>query len=206
MPDETFDSYLTLEKPLRAPELKVKGSRFIADIVPVQTKADIEHSLAMIRKEFYDATHHCFAYRVGPRAEQVRAADDGEPSGTAGKPILLTLTSAALTDALLIVTRYFGGTKLGTGPLARAYAESAQAAVAAATIRTVYLTERIALAVPYDDAPHVERLIRQFGGAITSATYSESVTLEFEIRRSLIHQILDDLTNEFSGRIGIPER
>src|SRR5688572_14786757 len=98
MPDVILDFYLTLESPLRAPELKINGSRLIADIVPVRTKADIDRALTQIRKEFYDATHHCFAYRLGPRAEQIRAADDGEPAGTAGRPILLVLTSAALTD------------------------------------------------------------------------------------------------------------
>jgi len=107
-PENTqLDNYLTVEAPLRAPEFKVKGSRFITDIIPVTSKEEIEHALTTIRKEFYDASHHCFAYRLGPGGLMLRAADDGEPTGTAGKPILLVLTSAKLTNTLIVVTRYF---------------------------------------------------------------------------------------------------
>src|SRR6187455_577799 len=88
------DFYLTISNPLRAPELKVVGSRFITDLYPVSTKEEIESYLDRIRKEFYDASHHCYAFRLGANAEQVRAADDGEPTATAGKPILMVIEGA----------------------------------------------------------------------------------------------------------------
>lgn len=199
MPAEDF--YYTIDAPLRAPDLKVKGSRFIADIAPVQTKEEVERLLLGIRKEFHDATHHCFAYRLGADALQVRAADDGEPAGTAGKPILLVLTARKLTNVLLIITRYFGGTKLGTGGLARAYAEAAQQAVSMSKVVKVYLTSRVLLEVHYEDIPRMERLIHAFGGTIEESTYLESVTLRVAIRQSKIQEFRRSVTETFQGRV-----
>jgi uncharacterized YigZ family protein len=201
MPVEDF--YYTIEAPFRAPELKIKGSRFIADLFPVTTKDDVEASLEKIRKEFYDATHHCFAYRLGPDGLQIRAADDGEPHGSAGKPILLILTSQKLTDVLLVVTRYFGGTKLGTGGLARAYAEAAQQAVSMAHIVRIYLTTDLMITVLYEDLPQLERLIAAFGGTIKESTYLQSVTLRVAIRQSKHDQFLQSLTDTLHGRAGL---
>ena len=201
MPAEDF--YYTVQSPIRAPELKVKGSRFIADLFPIMTKDDIEASLEKIRKEFYDATHHCFAYRLGPEGLQVRAADDGEPHGSAGKPILLVLTSQKLTDTLLVVTRYFGGTKLGTGGLARAYVEAAQQAVSMARIIRVFLITDIMITVLYEDLPQLERLIAAFDGTIKETTYLESVTLRVAIRQSKHDQFLQSLTDTLHGRAGL---
>ena len=201
MPPDDF--YYTIDAPLRAPDLKIKGSRFIADLVPAKTKDDIEATLEKIRKEFYDASHHCFAYRLGVDGLQVRAADDGEPHGTAGKPILLVLTSQKLTDTLLVVTRYFGGTKLGTGGLARAYAEAAQRVISMSHIVRVYLTSTIAITVMYEDLPQLERLIATFDGAIEERTYLESVTLCVAIRHSKLDLFLLCVTETFHGRAGV---
>jgi len=195
------DFYYTIDAPLRAPDLKVKGSRFIADIAPVQTKEEIEHCLANIRKEFHDATHHSFAYRLGADALQVRAADDGEPTGTAGKPILLVLTARKLTNVILVITRYFGGTKLGTGGLARAYAEAAQQAVSMSNVVRVYLTSSVSLEVHYEDVPHMERLIHAFGGRIEESTYLASVTFRVAVRRSQWEAFLQAVTETFQGRV-----
>lgn len=199
MPPEDF--YYTIETPLRAPDLKVKGSRFIAEIAPVQTKEAVEQYLAGIRKEFHDATHHCFAYRLGADALQVRAADDGEPTGTAGKPILLVLTARKLTDVLLVVTRYFGGTKLGTGGLARAYAEAAQQVVSMSKVVRVYLTSSVSLEVHYEDVPRMERLVHAFGGLVEESTYLESVTFRVAIRNSKVQEFLRAITETFQGRV-----
>ncbi len=195
------DFYFTVTSPLRAPEIKVKGSRFIADVLPVASKEEIEVALDAIRKEFHDATHHCFAYRVGPEGMLVRAADDGEPSGTAGKPILLVLTSQKLTNVLLVVTRYYGGTKLGTGGLARAYAEAAQQAISMSQITKVFLTSSVSLRVLYEDLPAMERLIHAFEGTIEESTYLESVALRVGIRRSKIADFLHSVTDTFRGRV-----
>jgi uncharacterized YigZ family protein len=201
MPPE--DYYNTIEASLRAPEMKVKGSRFIADFIPVKTKDDVESALDHIRKEFYDATHHCFAYRLGPEGLLVRAADDGEPHGSAGKPILLVLTAQKITDVLLVVTRYFGGTKLGTGGLARAYAEAAQQVVSLSHVVRVYLTSEVNITVLYEDLPALERLVKAFQGTIEESTYLESVTLRVAIRRSRFEQFLQSITETFHGRAGV---
>jgi len=195
------DFYYTIDAPLRAPELKVKGSRFIADIAPVKTKEGIENCLGKIRKEFHDASHHCFAYRMGMDGMQIRAADDGEPSGTAGKPILLVLSSQKLTNTLLVVTRFFGGTKLGTGGLARAYAEAAQQAVSMAHIVRVYLTTSVTVTVLYEDLPAMERLIKTFEAHIEDSTYLASVSLTIAIRRSKVDAFLAAVTDAFRGRV-----
>ncbi len=199
MPEDDF--YYTIDTPFRAPELKIKGSRFIADIAPVCSKENVEEILARLRKEFHDATHHCFAYRLGADAMLVRAADDGEPAGTAGKPILLVLTSRKLTNVLLVVSRYFGGTKLGTGGLARAYAEAAQQAVSMSKVVRVFLTEEMTLEVHYEDVPRMERLIHAFGGKIEDSTYLESVTLRALIRCSQIKEFRKAVSETFQGRV-----
>ncbi len=195
------DFYYTIASPLRAPDLKIKGSRFIADIIPVETKEGVEHCLANIRKEFHDATHHSFAYRLGAGALLVRAADDGEPAGTAGKPILLVLTSRKLTNVLLVVTRFFGGTKLGTGGLARAYAEAAQQAVSMSKIVKAYLTKTVQLEVHYEDLPSMERLIHVFEGHIQESNYLTSVSLTIAIRESKLEPFLAAVMDSFHGRV-----
>jgi uncharacterized YigZ family protein len=199
MPGQDF--FHTITTSLRAPEVKVKGSRFIADIAPVSSREEIDAFLGKIRKDFFDATHHCFAYRLGADALQVRAADDGEPSGTAGRPILLVLTSQKLTNVLLVVSRYFGGTKLGTGGLARAYVEAAQQAVSMAHITRVYLTTTLTFQVMYEDLPQMERLIKHNEATIEEATYLASVNLRVAVRRSSLDHFLHAVTETFSGRV-----
>jgi uncharacterized YigZ family protein len=203
MSDTPQDFYLTVESALRAPEFKVKGSSFIADIIPVSDKEAIEIALSSIRKEFYDATHHCFAYRLGPTGSLLRAADDGEPSGTAGKPILLILTSAKLTDTLLVVTRYYGGTKLGTGGLARAYAEAAQQAVSMAKIKQVLLMQELTLTFSYDDSSHVERTLSQYEAIKGDSIYLDSVQMKVQLRRSNVEPFVAKITESLHGRVGI---
>jgi uncharacterized YigZ family protein len=199
MPAEDF--YYTVESPVRAPDFKVKGSRFIADLIPVVTKAEVDHALAEIRKEFHDASHHSFAYRLGPEALLLRAADDGEPTGTAGKPILLVLTSRKITNVLLAVTRFFGGTKLGTGGLARAYAEAAQQAVSMSKVVKVFLTKSVSLEVHYEDLPAMERLVHLFEGHIQESSYLSSVSITLAVRESKLEPFLAAVMDTFHGRV-----
>ncbi len=106
------DSYLTLAAPAEA-SLRERSSKFLAYAYPVRSEEEIRERLDALRKRYYDATHHCYAWRLGPRGEQFRANDDGEPSGTAGRPILGQMLSHGITECLIVVVRYFGGTKLG---------------------------------------------------------------------------------------------
>ena len=118
------DTYLTLEAAAEAAS-REQSSKFLAYAYPVRTEEEIREHLDALRKRHFDATHHCYAWRLGPRGERWRANDDGEPSGTAGKPILGQLLSAEVTDCLIVVVRYFGGTKLGVPGLIAAYREAA---------------------------------------------------------------------------------
>jgi uncharacterized YigZ family protein len=195
------DFYLTIAKPLRASELKVVGSRFIADLYPVSTKEEVESYLDRIHKEFYDASHHCYAFRIGANAEQVRAADDGEPSGTAGKPILMVIEGAKLTNVLCVVTRYFGGTKLGTGGLARAYADAAKLAVEDAEIKTVYHMKELRLTYSFDDMSGVERMVAKYGAEKLESTYSNDVQMWIAIRQSLVEEFEKEIVESFHGKI-----
>src|SRR5688572_6236821 len=122
------DFYNTIEKSSTA-ELKDRGSRFIAFAIPISNVNDFKEKLAGIKKEHPKATHHCFAYRLGPDRSVYRINDDGEPSGTAGKPILGQIDSKQLTNVLIVVVRYFGGTLLGTTGLINAYKNAAALAL-----------------------------------------------------------------------------
>ncbi|MFI5263937.1 MAG: IMPACT family protein [Candidatus Kapaibacterium sp.] len=198
------DFYFTVTSAYRASELKVKGSRFIADIFPAASKEDVEKHLAEIRKEFYDATHHCYAFRLGIGAENIRAADDGEPAGTAGKPILQALVSKELTDCLLIVTRYYGGVNLGTGGLSRAYSEAAQIATEGAAIQKIFITESFTLTLDYEDISSVERMLHSYE-AKHSSEFAEKVIMKIEIRKSLAGKFRDELAEKYYGKVIISE-
>jgi len=143
------DSYLTLAAPAEA-SLRERSSRFLAYAYPVCSEEEIRERLDALRKRYYDATHHCYAWRLGPRGGRFRSNDDGEPSGTAGRPILGQMLSHGITECLIVVVRYFGGTKLGVPGLIAAYKEAAAAVIAAAGIteRTVDRTFRVQF--PYE--------------------------------------------------------
>ena len=122
------DTYLVLDGPSTA-SIKIKGSRFIAEALPVSDVSEAEHALASIRKRDYDATHHCSAWRIGKKGETFRYSDDGEPNSSAGLPIFRQIEGKALTNTMVVVVRYYGGTKLGTGGLVRAYGDAAKEAL-----------------------------------------------------------------------------
>ncbi|MCA9739293.1 MAG: YigZ family protein, partial [Gemmatimonadetes bacterium] len=126
------DGDVTVARAVRVEIPRIKGSRFIADLVPVSDAAQADAAVDAARAAFPDARHHCFAWRVGARGDTFRFGDDGEPAGSAGRPILQHLEGLDVTDAVLVVTRYFGGTKLGVGGLIRAYGGAAAAALEAA--------------------------------------------------------------------------
>ncbi len=157
-------------------ELKVKGSRFIADLVPVKTSSDAKAALDTIRKREFNANHHCFAWRIVSGGDiSERSSDDGEPAGTAGKPILQILASAGLINTLAVVTRYFGGTKLGKGGLIRAYGGVIQEALPGLRTKLYRLRVKLACRCPFDLSNHVYRLVEGYEGEIVSQDYGEEV-------------------------------
>lgn len=191
------DSYLTLSSTGES-QFVEKRSRFISYAHPITSEDEAKEIVAAIRKKFYDARHVCYAYALGhdvwteeydPIARGtaiMRANDDGEPGGSAGKPILGQIRSRNLTGVLVAVVRYFGGVKLGTGGLAVAYKTAAADALDAATIEERLIMSRLVVDVPYTEADTAMRYIRDAGAEITARDYTATSTiLTVEMRQSL---------------------
>jgi uncharacterized YigZ family protein len=189
------DRYLTVEDGPRI-ETKVKGSRFLAEVHAASAEASARARLEAIRKELHNATHHCWAYRVGdPTTCEERSDDDGEPSGTAGTPILGALHRADVFDALVVVTRYFGGTKLGTGGLARAYGDAARDAVEAAPRRPRWRSVILRAACSFDDVGVVETILGK------SADSLLEVVREFEPQPRFVLRVKQSQANALTSRL-----
>ncbi len=196
----TPDFYLTIEEQLRN-EIKVRSSKFIATAVPASSKEKAKEILGTIRTEFFDATHNCFAYRIGNQGLDFRASDDGEPNGSAGKPILFAIKKYDLSDLIVVVTRYFGGTKLGVGGLARAYSDATEAVLQLCKQKKVHITKRIKVFCTYDDLNAIKHLVSEF--AINSEeSYHDAVEIIAEIPISKIENFNHRVTEASSGRAG----
>ncbi|MCM1532404.1 MAG: YigZ family protein [Bacteroides sp.] len=153
------DTYLTLAAPAQG-LYKEKGSKFLAFAYPVETEQEIKDLIEKLRKEYYDARHHCYAYVLGSRQEVYRANDDGEPSSTAGKPIHGQILSFGLTNVLVVVVRYFGGTKLGTSGLINAYKTATNDALAQAETVEKVVMRAYGLRFPYEQMNQVMRIVK----------------------------------------------
>ncbi|MCM1169655.1 MAG: YigZ family protein [Bacteroides sp.] len=153
------DTYLTLAAPAQG-LYKEKGSKFLAFAYPVETEQEIKDLIEKLRKEYYDARHHCYAYVLGSRQEVYRANDDGEPSSTAGKPIHGQILSFGLTNVLVVVVRYFGGTKLGTSGLINAYKTATNDALAQAETVEKVVMRAYGLRFPYERMNQVMRIVK----------------------------------------------
>lgn len=194
------DEYKTITGETKA-ETRVEASRFIATASPILTKDDAEAFIGRIRKALHDATHHCYAYRLGTDEQQFRYNDDGEPNGSAGKPILAAIDKFNLTNILVVVTRYFGGTKLGVGGLVRAYSEAAEAALAIARVQTKYHTEIIRASFPHSRISNVMHVIAKLDARIVDTVYDEEVHLDVEIRKSRRDELQSSLVEHTSGNV-----
>lgn len=176
-------------------ELREKGSRFLAVIERVEDEAGREAALETLAARHPDATHHCWAARIGhPPVE--RSSDAGEPSGTAGMPILQTLRGAELSDVLAVVIRWFGGTKLGKGGLARAYAAATREALESLPVARKVPRVALSLTLPYDRLGAVKRLIHPPEVELLDERYAEAVTLELAVEerhREEVEEALRDL-------------
>ncbi|WP_346702892.1 YigZ family protein [uncultured Alistipes sp.] len=177
------DLYRTVAAPAEA-ACRERSSKFLAWIYPVRSEEEIRGHLDALRKRFFDATHHCYAWRLGPRGEAFRANDDGEPSGTAGKPILGQLLSNDITDCLVVVVRYFGGTKLGVPGLIAAYKESAAAAIEAAQIVERTVDRIVTVDFPYVAMNDIMRAVKELQPRIEEQAFDNLCTLQLTIRES----------------------
>lgn len=196
------DSYRVLKSTFLA-EIKVKGSRFIARAVPVRSLESVQLALDDIRREDRDATHHCTAYRLGPSGDEFRFNDDGEPSGTAGRPILRQIEGHDLTNTLVVVTRYFGGIKLGTGGLIRAYGDAAREALDHAPVDVIVRRKPISVKFAYADTSPAMHTISRFDAEILNTEYGDETRIELGVRYSDVSGFLEAFENALSGRCQI---
>ena len=181
-------------------ELKIKGSLFIGEAEPVESVEQAEVFLAKVKKREYNATHHCWAYVIGADGKAFRFNDDGEPSGTAGQPILRQINGAGITNAIVVVTRYYGGTKLGTGGLIRAYGDASKEVLAACEVKEVIMRQPVRVVFEYDDTSVAMHTIQNFDIVIQSSNYNERTELELEVRASEIDAFKETFVDRLRGR------
>ncbi|MFB6229818.1 MAG: YigZ family protein [Salinibacter sp.] len=193
------DTYRTLATSARA-ERTVDGSRFLVDAKPAGSRAAVQAQIETIREREPSATHHCSAYRLGQDGDDFRYDDDGEPSGTAGQPILRQIDARELTNTLVVVTRYFGGTELGTGGLARAYGDAAAMALDRASIVERVVRIPVRLRFDYDDTSPAQRVLQQFDTEVQDSEYTDVTTLTVGVRQSEVDAFVDAFTNALSDR------
>ena len=186
------DLYKTIEEAVEV-TMRERSSKFLSFIYPVENEEQIREALDALRKRYFDATHHCYAWRLGPRGEQFRANDDGEPSGTAGKPILGQMLSHEITDCLIVVVRYFGGTKLGVPGLIAAYKESAANAIEAATVVERTVDRRFTIDFPYLVMNDVMRVIKEEQPRIAGQEFDNLCTMHLTIREGRADILIEKL-------------
>ena len=185
-------------------ELTVKGSRFIAHAAPASDIGGAETFIAETSRTFHDATHNCFAYKIGVGdAALFRFSDAGEPSGTAGRPILQAIEAKKLTNVALVVTRYFGGTKLGTGGLVRAYHAAALAAMNHATLVPYFSQIRLRLSFPFQFTNTVHLFLNKFQGQVVESHFAERTEYVIQLRSMDAGAFGKELRDASSGRVGI---
>lgn len=180
-PQSHSDCYKSISAPCKG-IFKDKGSKFLAFAYPVDSEEQVKEIISGIRKEYFDARHHCYAYRLGLMADKWRANDDGEPSSTAGKPILGQLVANDLSDILIVVVRYFGGILLGTPGLINAYKSAAADAIANATVVEKIATVRYRIRFDYARMNAVMKCLKDFHLPVEVPEYGDECTLETSVR------------------------
>ncbi len=196
-------SYRTVKGPASV-ELVINKSRFIGQCFPITTESEALEKLAALRKQYWDATHNCYAYSVGKKGEIARFSDDGEPGGTAGMPMMDALRGAGVTDVLCVVTRYFGGILLGTGGLVRAYSKSCSEAIRAAGIVRMTPCDLVEFHVPYHQWAMFQQEARKQGAAL-GPEYGEMVrciaAIEAEKTKIFLDAVYDQSAGSLTGQV-----
>ena len=196
------DTYTVLDAPSSA-SIKIKGSRFIAEALPVSSIEEAEAALAAIRKRDYDATHHCSAWRIGPQGDSFRYSDDGEPSSSAGLPIFRQIEGRGLTNTMVVVIRYYGGTKLGTGGLVRAYGDSAAEALDGAKTKEIIPRSRMRFRFGYEDTSPAMHTIGKFDTEMVDTQYGDDTVMTLDVWRTQVDAFEAAVIEALSGRGGI---
>lgn len=186
--------YLTVAAPAKA-QLREKMSRFIAFVFPVSSAEQAREEIARVAADYHDARHVCWAYRLGADGTDTQCNDNGEPSGTAGRPILGQIRSAGLTNVAVAVVRYFGGIKLGTSGLITAYKEATRLAIEEAEIVTGFETDTVTVVFPYMAINDVMRVAKDPGIRIVDQVFDNSCLLTLEARADHVERLLQRLTD-----------
>ncbi|MCC9135642.1 IMPACT family protein [Pontibacter silvestris] len=191
------DTYLTIEAPSES-LYKEKGSKFIGLAYPVYSEEDVKEIMAELKKQYYDARHHCYAYSLGADKSRYRANDDGEPNHSAGDPILGQIRSANLSNVLIVVVRYFGGTKLGVSGLINAYKTAAADAIANAVIVEKHEASQLLIHFSYPQMNDVMSLVKEYDLDVKKQQFELECRLTVEVRKKLELEVagkLEELEN-----------
>ncbi len=189
---ELFDAYKSIAAPSQG-LFKDNGSRFIALAYPVETEEEVKAIVAGLRKEYHDARHHCYAYRLGYKADVYRASDDGEPSGSAGRPILGQIDSLGLSDVLVVVVRYFGGIKLGIPGLIRAYKTSTADALSQAQVVEKIAGQRFRIRFGYLAMNDVMKVLKEMDLPPSAQEFGEDCSLQVRVRLTAVDSFKERL-------------
>ena len=181
-------------------ELGEKKSRFIANVRPVESEAEAVAFIDEMKKKYWDARHNCSAFVIGTKAELTRCSDDGEPSGTAGRPMLEVLLGEGVRNVAVVVTLYFGGVLLGTGGLVRAYSRSVQVGLAASKIIEKTEGTLLSIRTDYNGIGKIQNLLGQRGHTITDSQYTDIVELETLVPQEQLTELKEAITEGTNGR------
>ena len=198
-----MSAYQTIVQPLQFHSDPIKGSRFIANAFPATSPEDAQQHIQHIKQTFSDAGHHCWAWRLHHQ-EQSRSSDDGEPGGSAGRPILAQIEGHELYDIVVIVTRYYGGTKLGVGGLIRAYGGTAGKALDRVERREVFQTETLTIQFGYDLTKAVETVLRDHQLTAGETHFEADVRMMLSIPVESVETLRADLIQHTAGKIRFP--
>ncbi len=195
------DLFFQIKESCRS-ELKIKGSRFIASAKKVKTEEEVHQFIDDIIKEFHDATHHCFAWKLGHGKKlKYRYSDGGEPNHTAGLPIFKVLEARNISNIVVVVTRYFGGIKLGTGGLIRAYSRSTSNVLKECGIEKSHQTETVVFKTSFEFASLIHNIITSFKASLKDSSYGDDIVFTVEIRESRFREFITKLKDGTNGQV-----
>ncbi len=195
------DQYLQIKKRCRLEE-KVKGSRFIGTASPIETEEEAIEFIDEMKKEFHSASHNCWAWKIGVgKAQKYRYNDSGEPSGTAGQPIMKAIDSTRISNVCVVITRYFGGVKLGKGGLMRAYGQTAYSVLKSSEPSRKFAVESLTFEADFDFVSMVHFIIESFDAELVDSRYEDKVSFVVNVRASRAADFKGKLTEATNGRI-----
>lgn len=196
------DEYTTVDDSFTYEIDKIKNSRFIANVFMVNNRDCVGIALDKIKKKYHNARHNCFAYLIKQNNKiDFRSSDDGEPQGTAGKPILNCLEGSGLFNILVVVTRYFGGTKLGTGGLIKAYSEAAKEVLEKAPKQVVEIKKTLTFSYKYDYTNLVMSMLNQYEAQKQTEKYGDTIQLTITINKAFVSKFISEILERSNGRI-----